>query len=358
MADKDFLKGLIKSVEDISKDGGGRTALGTDLTLTSHVAFGIPTRIPVMDLAIGRPGYPAGRMVELFGLSATGKTTAAYHALAQVQRMSGTAVLIDTERTFDPHRAAECGIDPSTLLVAEANDIEEVFEKINAMLTYHEESKSDRPLLLAVDSITAVESRESASVKLDDSRRLGDDARSIRRGLRKINQRVAETKATVLFINHAIANVGGYKATVSAGGNALKLFASLRVEFQFVGNITEGKDDAKTRLGQTVSINTEKNKVKDIGIPKFKADLTQHGFDLHDGLFSGFERIGSIKRVNNLNWFFAPTQTTFTRKEWRSIVDGWQSEDGKALGVEGFYEFFMRLATEGGYIRPYGGSND
>lgn len=351
----DLRESLIKSVEEIREEGGGRTGYGTDLTLTSHVKFGIPSRIPMMDLAIGRPGYPSGRMIELFGLAATGKTTAAYHAMAQVQRMGGTAVLIDTERTFDPDRAEECGIDPSTLLVSEANDIEEIFEKINAMLTAYEDSKSEAPMILAVDSITAVETKETADKKERDAQRLGDDARSIRRGLRRINQRVAETKATVIFINHAIATMQGWgKQTMSAGGNALKLFASLRVEFQKVGDITEGKDDNKVRLGQVVSINTEKNKVKDIGIPKFKADLTQHGFDLYDGLFSGFEKIGSIKRVNNVTYHFAPSQTTFARKEWKALVDGYSGADGAALGIEGFYAFFLRLAVQGGHIRPYG----
>lgn len=346
---------LIKSVADISEEGGGYTGLGTDLTLTSHVKFGIPSRIPMMDLAIGRPGYPAGRMVELFGLAATGKTTAAYHALAQVQRMGGDAVLIDTERTFDVDRSAECGIDPSQLLVSEANDIEEIFEKINKMLGAYEEKGSDTPMIIAVDSITAVETKETADKKERDSQRLGDDARSIRRGLRRINQRVAETKATVIFINHAIATMQGWgKQTMSAGGNALKLFASLRVEFQKVGDITEGKDDNKVRLGQVVSINTEKNKVKDIGIPKFKADLTQHGFDLYDGLFAGFEKIGTIKRVNNITYHFAPSQTTFQRKEWKDLVDGYAGADGGALGIEGFYAFFLRLAVQGGYLRPYG----
>lgn len=353
MATKDHLQTLIDSVGSV--EGGGKTGFATDLTLSSHVAFGIPTRIPMMDLAIGRPGYPAGRIIELYGLAATGKTTAAYHALAQVQKMGGTAVLIDTERTFDPFRAAECGIDIDHMLVSEANDVEEVFEKINLMLESHEKSGEEAPLLIAVDSVTAVETRTSSEGELGNARQLGDDARAIRRGLRRINQRVAETKSSVLFINHAIATMNAYgKQTMSAGGNALKLFASLRINFTKKGDITEGKDENKIRLGQTVSISNEKNKVQGINILKFDADLTQNGFDLYDGLFDGFLRIGTIKRVNNINYFFTPTETTFQRKEWKSIIDNWQDKDGKLMGIEGFYKFFLKLAVMGNYIRPYG----
>lgn len=363
MATKDTLRNLIKAVEKVNAkdEHGGKTGLGTDLHLDSHVAFGIPSRIPMIDLALGRPGYPAGRLVELFGMPATGKTTAAYHALAQTQKMGGTAVLIDTERTFEPERAAACGIDPTTLLVAEADDIEEIFEKITAMLDAYEKDEDAKkyPLVIAVDSITAVETRQGSETDIRKERMLGDDARAIRRGLRKINSRVAENKATILFINHAIANMNAFgKQSDSAGGNALKFLCSVRLRFAFVSNVNEGKKEEKVRVGQIVMVTNEKNKVGAIHVPDFKAQLTDAGFDLYDGLFDGFEFIGAIERVNNINYHFLPTKTTFQRKEWNDLINNYANKEGKIVGIEEFYKFFIRMAANDGLIRPYGRVSD
>src|SRR3972149_2030669 len=101
MATKEEANSILEALQKAKiggEDGAGTCGFGTDLTLSSHVKFGIPTPIPQLDLSLGRPGYPAGRLVELYGLPATGKTTAAYHAMAQCQKMGGLAVLIDTER--------------------------------------------------------------------------------------------------------------------------------------------------------------------------------------------------------------------------------------------------------------------
>ena len=357
MATKDTLRALIEAVNKESDENSGKTGLGTDLHLDSHVAFGVPSRVPMIDLAIGRPGYPAGRIVELFGLPATGKTTAAYHVLAQAQVMGGTAVLIDTERTFDVERATACGIDPSHLLVAEANDIEGIFEKILKMLDAYtvDKAASQNPLVIAVDSITAVETRDGSESDLRKERRIGDDARAIRRGLRRVNSKIADTKAIVIFVNHSIANMATFgKQSDSAGGNAIKFFSSVRLRFSFVSNITEGKKEEKERLGQVVVITSEKNKVGAINIMDFRADLTEHGFDLYDGLFDGFEKIGAIERVNNINWHFVPTKTTFQRKEWKDLINNFANKEGKVVGIEEFYKYFLKMATNGAWLKSYG----
>jgi protein RecA len=362
MATKETLRALIESVEEKKGKSNeelstGKTGLGTDLHLDSHVAFGVPSRVPMIDLALGRPGYPAGRIVELFGLPSTGKTTAAYHALAQCQKMGGTAVLIDTERTFEVERAEACGIDAAHLLVTEANDIEEIFQKIESMLDAYaiDKEASKNPIVFAVDSITAVETRTGSERDMRAERLPGEDARAIRRGLRRVNSKIADNKAIVIFVNHAINNFNSFgKQSDSAGGFAIKFFSSVRLRFAFISNITEGKKEDKERLGQMVIITNEKNKVGAINVMDFKVALTDTGFNLYDGLFDGFEKMGAIERVNNINYHFLPTKTTFQRKEWNHLIDNYANKEGKIVGIEEFYKFFMKMAATDGYVKPYG----
>jgi len=343
------------------EDGAGASGYGTDLSLASHVAFGIPSRIPQLDLSMGRPGYPAGRIVELYGLPASGKTTAAYHAMAQCQKMGGLAVLIDTERTFDPARADQCGIDVKRLLVSEANDIEEIFEKIETMLIAYgkDESLMANPIAICVDSVTAVETRYNSTRGMELEVRVGEDARAIRRGLRKINKKIADLKVCLFFINHSTALIGKAfgKQSDSSGGNGIKFLASVRVEFAFVSNITEGKED-KQRRGQVVNLSLIKNKVEKTHAPVVKVELTENGFDIYEGLFEAFQTIGALERVNNINWHFLPTKTTFTKKEWQALIDTYANSDGKVLGVDGFYKYFLRLAANDKYITAYGTALD
>ena len=366
MATKEEANSILTALQKakIGGEGGaGTSAFGTSLSLASHVKFGIPTRIPQLDLSLGRPGYPGGRIIELYGLPATGKTTAAYHAMAQCQKMGGLSVLIDTERTFDPNRAVQCGLDASKLLVSEANDIEEIFEKIETMLEAYEkdENLKANPLMICVDSVTAVETRYNSGRGMEEEVRVGEDARAIRRGLRKVNKYIGPLNANLVFINHSTALIGKTfgKQSDSAGGNGLKFYASVRVEFAYVGNITEGKTpDEKTRRGQVVNISLIKNKVEAIDQPVVKVELTENGFDMYEGLFEGFQKIGALERVNNINWHFVPTQTTFTKKEWRNLIDSYANKEGNVLGIDGFYKYFLRLAANDGHITPYGGSDD
>lgn len=366
MASKDEANSILTALQKakIGGEGGaGVSGFGNSLELASHIKFGIPSRIPQLDLAMGRPGYPGGRIIELYGLPATGKTTAAYHAMAQCQLMGGLAVLIDTERTFDSNRAQQCGLDPSKLLVSEANDIEEIFEKIDTMLAAYEkdENLKANPIMICVDSVTAVETRYNSGRGMEEEVRVGEDARAIRRGLRKVNKRVGPLGANLVFINHSTALIGKSfgKQSDSAGGNGLKFYSSIRAEFAFVGNITDGKTpDERTRRGQTVNISLIKNKVEQTHAPVIKVELTENGFDLYEGLFEAFQKIGALERVNNINWHFVPTQTTFTKKEWHNLIDSYASKDGNILGINGFYKYFLRLAANDGHIKPYGSPDD
>ena len=332
----------------------GRNAFANDLGLSSHVKFGIPTRIPELDLSLGRPGYPAGRIIEFYGLPMSGKTTAALHALAQCQRMGGLAVLVDTEIAFDADRAAECGVVIEDLMILEAKDTQEIFEKIDIVMATHDPKS---PLLIAVDSITAVQTRVDAARDIDEGSRVGEHARAIRAGLQRLNQKIADTHTCVIFINHATALIGRTfgKQSDSAGGNAIKFWSSVRLQFAFVANINEGAaGDDRTRRGQKSNIEIVKNKVSATGNPVITLELTEEGFDFYQSLWDAYVKIGALEKINNQSYFFTPTETQMGRKDWRKFIDKFSGKDGKVLGPDGWYRHFLTTATNDGYIKPYG----
>ena len=273
--------------------------------------------------------------------------------------MGGTAAFIDTEFSFDLDRASECGVDPMHLLVLEAKDIEEIFEKID-ILTEAQKGK-DSPLLIAVDSITAVQTRYDSAREIKEGTRVGEHARIIRQGLQRLNQQISESKTCCIFINHAIAIVNtrpGQKQSDSAGGNAIKFFSSIRLEFQKIGEIKTEKGEDQVRRGQMTNINVIKNKVAPTGAPSVVVELTENGFDFYDSLWKAYIKIGAIEKINNQSYHFLPTKTTMGRKEWKGFVDSFESKTGKVLGPDGFYKHFLTMATNDEYIKPYGVRDD
>ena len=324
---------------------------GANLELSSHVDFGIPTGVPQLDLALQRPGLPAGRIVEVFGKEASGKSSLALSVMAQAQQMGGLAVYIDTERAMDADRAISCGIDLDNLVITEPGTIEEVIKSVDSTLDSVEPATSQNPLVIVVDSITAVNSKGNLERDIDEEPRPGEDARVIKRGLRKLNPKIAEKRALVIFINHVfykMATMPFAKQTESTGGLSLKFMASVRIALAAAGNLTEGKGPEQERLGMLTAFDIEKNKVAHNGKPKFKAEVTEDGFDLYTGLWQAFLDIGSLDRQDTQNYHFLPTATTMRKKEWVDFVNGQQD------GLSGMYRFFLMIAAKNNHIRPYG----
>lgn len=336
------------------KEGGkdhphASTSLATDLTLSSHVPFGVPTRIPQLDLSIGKPGLPIGRIVELYGFEASGKTTAGLHIIAAAQAMGGLGVFIDTEKHFDRVRAEKCGVDTTNLIVTECDSIESIFRTIDLGLDNLDKIELEAPLVFVVDSITAVISESEYKKKIGEEYRIGQDARAIRHGLRKLNTDISRRNVLCIFINHSITNIGAMfgKKSLSAGGHALKFYSSIRVNFAFVSNLYEGEKDDRKRVGQTTAIRPEKNKVSG-EMSEFKITLGDHGFCIYEGLFEVLKKLGEIEQVNKQTWFYKPTESQITRKEWPELVD-------RLGGPWKMYEEFLKSAQSRGLIVPYGG---
>lgn len=323
----------------------------TDIGVGSYIPYGVPCGVPQLDLALGRPGWPAGRIGEVFGFEHTGKTSLVLAAAGAIQRIGGHVVWIDCERAFSSEWAATNGADPNAIDLAETDSIEGIFTCIDKALESYEKVDEGRPpLLIGVDSVTSVPSMESLERGFGDVQRIGTDARAIRIGMRKINSKIATAKAVVLFINHSVANPSSpIGKAVSAGGHALKFNAALRVELARMKMVQEEQDEEKVYRGFEVGITVEKNRVGRTSNRKLSCFLLENGFDLHANLFEAFQKIDVLERVNNRSYLFKPTGTKLYRAEWKTFID----EHSK--GVHESYRWFLQRATELGEIVNYGG---
>lgn len=320
----------------------------SDIRIGSHIPYGILTRIPQLDLCMGRPGYPVGRVVELYGLPRTGKTTAALMAIAQAQRIGGGAMFIDTEFTFDEDRARELGVNTDTLMITNSDTIEGAFRDSHRVMKAMKEYSG--PFVIVIDSIgqaaTEWESKENTDFRTD---RPGDQAKAIKRGMRLITPMVARKNILFILVNHCYETLRPWgKASTSTGGHGIKFNASLRVNF---AHMKEQKEEIagskkKRRLGQNIRIDVEKLKVGHLEHTDFEVDLLNDGgFDTYGSLLEAMVSIGVIKHpspTSNYTW----EDITFPKREWRNVVDS----NG---GIHVMYKHFIRTACETGYMKEY-----
>ncbi len=279
----------------------------------------------------------------------SGKSCTALAAVASVQRLGGYAVWIDTEYCFDPNWAKLNGCDPSRISVAETECIEGIFEIQQKAMESYEKLDDKVPFIVIADSITGVPSKETLERSFDEGNRLGTDARAIRLGLKKLNSSIAKSKMLFMFINHSIAETNArFASSNSAGGHALKFFSGLRIKLTRTSNLMKDSGEDKLYQGMEVKISIEKNKIGKTSTKSFECSLLENGFDLYENLFDGFQRIGIIQKVNNRSYLFEPTQTQFSKKEWKVFVDE------HTQGLAKAYEWFLDQAQAKGFIKDYG----
>ena len=345
-------------INEMASGGGKRSNpitihKGTDLQIASHVPYGIPTRIPQLDLAIGKPGYPVGRILVAYGKPKSGKTTAALHAIASVQKAGGYCMFIDTETHFDPLWAAACGCDPERIMLVDALTIEDVFRAHEKALDSMQKVGMDRPMAIVTDSITGVPSQLAMEKDWGEEARVGQDARVLRQGFRKLNHRFSDQKPLIILINHAISNINAMafaKQTSAAGGYAMQFYASVIIEFSRTGNVTSGEGADRQMDGMKVKIALEKNKVAHQGRVAVNVQLLDHGFDIYDNLFLALQDIGELTKLNAQRYVFEPTQTQLAKKEWRTLVD----DPKYGGGIDRMYKWFLNRSLEKGFLKPYG----
>ncbi|MBN1162213.1 recombinase RecA [Patescibacteria group bacterium] len=235
--EKNFGKGAIMRLGD--KVGSGKIPV-------------IPTGSIALDIALGVGGVPRGRIVEIYGPEASGKTTLVQHIIAEAQRMGGAAALIDAEHAFDPVYAGKTGVDIENLLVSQPDTGEQALEIAETLI------RSNAVDIIAIDSVAALVPRAEIEGDIGDSH-VAVQARLMSQALRRITGAVSRSNCTVIFTNQLRSKIGvmfGNPETTS-GGKALKYYASVRIEIRKIQSIKEGQDFSGIR----VRAKTVKNKV-------------------------------------------------------------------------------------------------
>jgi len=250
------LKALQDAMAKIDKDFGK----GAIMRLGDEKIEDIPvisTGSVSLNMALGVGGYPRGRIIEIYGPESSGKTTLAIHAMAEVQRQGGIAAIIDAEHAFDRFYAEKLGVDVENLLIAQPDCGEQALEIADELI------RSSAVDLVVVDSVAALTPKAEIEGDMGDNK-VGLQARLMSQALRKLTGTINKTNTTCIFINQLREKIGvmfGSPETTT-GGNALKFYASVRLDIRKKGPIKDGD----TIIGNNVNVKVVKNKVA----PPFK----------------------------------------------------------------------------------------
>ena len=245
------LKALQAAMQKIEKDFGKGSIMKLGDEHIENVEV-IPTGSLTLDAALGVGGYPKGRIIEIYGPESSGKTTLAIHAIAEAQKAGGIAAFIDAEHAFDRFYAAKLGVNVDELLISQPDNGEQALEIADQLI------RSSAIDIIVVDSVAALTPKAELEGEMGDNK-VGLQARLMSQALRKLTSTISKTNTTCIFINQLREKIGvmfGNPETTT-GGNALKFYASVRLDIRRVTTLKDGDQP----IGNQVRVKIVKNKV-------------------------------------------------------------------------------------------------
>jgi recombination protein RecA len=247
----DKLKALQLAMEKIEKEHGKGTIMKMGEEKVEDINV-IPTGSLGLNLALGVGGYPRGRIIEIYGPESSGKTTLAIHAIAEAQKAGGIAAFIDAEHAFDRFYAEKLGVDIDNLLISQPDSGEQALEVADQLI------RSSAIDIIVIDSVAALTPKAELEGDMGENK-VGLQARLMSQALRKLTASINKTNTTCIFINQLREKIGVMFGTpeTTTGGNALKFYASVRIDIRKSSSIKDGDNV----LGSQTKVKVVKNKV-------------------------------------------------------------------------------------------------